>query len=88
MLELAYSAGGQASSRGFAKPSGSPVKPFESGVRVTVDNGSEFYSRRTDPWTYQRGVRLTFSRPGKPMDNPTPSRRISSPPHGEPRSGH
>jgi putative transposase len=37
---------------------------------ITVDNGSEFYSRRTDAWAYQRGVRLIFSRPGKPMDNP------------------
>jgi transposase InsO family protein len=31
---------------------------------------SEFYSRRTDAWTYQQGVRLIFSRPGTPMDNP------------------
>ena len=37
---------------------------------ITVDNGSEFYSRRTDAWAYQHGVRLIFSRPGKPMDNP------------------
>ncbi len=37
---------------------------------ITVDNGSEFYSRRTDSWAYHRGVRLDFSRPGKPMDNP------------------
>jgi putative transposase len=37
---------------------------------ITVDNGSEFYSRRTDAWAYQQGVRLLFSRPGKPMDNP------------------
>jgi putative transposase len=37
---------------------------------ITVDNGSEFYSRRTDAWAYARGVRLLFSRPGKPMDNP------------------
>jgi len=37
---------------------------------ITVDNGSEFYSRRTDAWAYQRGIRLVFSRPGKPMDNP------------------
>ncbi len=37
---------------------------------ITVDNGSEFYSRRTDAWAYQHGVQLTFSRPGKPMDNP------------------
>ena len=37
---------------------------------ITVDNGSEFYSRRTDAWAYQREIRLVFSRPGKPMDNP------------------
>jgi transposase InsO family protein len=37
---------------------------------ITVDNGSEFYSRRTDAWAYQHGIRLVFSRPGKPMDNP------------------
>jgi putative transposase len=37
---------------------------------ITVDNGAEFYSRTTDGWAYQQGVRLDFSRPGKPMDNP------------------
>ena len=37
---------------------------------ISVDNGSEFYSRRTDAWAYQRRIRLLFSRPGKPMDNP------------------
>jgi putative transposase len=37
---------------------------------ITVDNGSEFYSRMTDSWAYGNGVRLDFSRPGKPMDNP------------------
>lgn len=37
---------------------------------ITVDNGSEFYSRTTDSWAYGHGVRLDFSRPGKPMDNP------------------
>jgi putative transposase len=37
---------------------------------ISVDNGSEFYSRTTDSWAYQAGVRLDFSRPGKPMDNP------------------
>ncbi len=36
---------------------------------ISVDNGSEFYSRTTDSWAYQAGVRLDFSRPGKPMDN-------------------
>ena len=33
---------------------------------ITVDNGSEFYSRRTDAWAYQRGVRLIFYKPVKP----------------------
>ena len=37
---------------------------------ISVDNGSEFYSRTTDRWAYQAGVRLDFSRPGNPMDNP------------------
>ena len=37
---------------------------------ITVDNGSEFYSRRTDAWASQHGIRLLFGRPGKPMDNP------------------
>jgi len=37
---------------------------------ITVDNGLEFYSRRTDAWAYQHGIQLIFSRPGKPMDNP------------------
>jgi len=37
---------------------------------ITVDNGSEFYSQLTDSWAYRQGVRLEFSRPGKPMDNP------------------
>ena len=37
---------------------------------ITVDNGSEFYARLTDSWAYRQGVRLEFSQPGKPMDNP------------------
>lgn len=30
---------------------------------ITVDNGSEFYSRRTDAWAYHHGVRLIFRNP-------------------------
>ena len=33
------------------------------------DNGSEFSSRAMDLWAYQNGVRIAFSRPGKPTDN-------------------
>jgi len=34
------------------------------------DNGSEFSSQAMDLWAYQNGVRMAFSRPGKPTDNP------------------
>ena len=33
------------------------------------DNGSEFTSQAMDLWAYQAGVRIDFSRPGKPTDN-------------------
>jgi len=36
---------------------------------IRVDNGSEFVSRSMDKWAYDNGVRLSFSRPGKPVDN-------------------
>jgi putative transposase len=36
---------------------------------VHCDNGSEFCSQAMDLWAYQHGVRLAFSRPGKPTDN-------------------
>jgi putative transposase len=43
----------------------------EMGLPATirVDHGTEFVSRDLDPWAYQRGVTLDFSRPGKPTDN-------------------
>lgn len=37
--------------------------------RIRVDNGSEFTSKVLDHWAYGAGVKLDFSRPGKPMDN-------------------
>ena len=33
------------------------------------DNGSEFTSQILDLWAYHSGVRIDFSRPGKPTDN-------------------
>lgn len=36
---------------------------------ITVDNGSEFISKALDNWTYLRGVKLHFIRPGKPVEN-------------------
>ena len=37
--------------------------------RIQVDNGSKFISRALDKWAYGHGVKLHFSRPGKPTDN-------------------
>ena len=36
---------------------------------VFTDNGSEFSGRMFDLWAYHHGVRIDFSRPGKPTDN-------------------
>jgi putative transposase len=33
------------------------------------DNGSEFSSQAMDLWAYRSGVKIDFSRPGKPTDN-------------------
>ena len=38
-------------------------------VSITVDHGTEFTSRAIDEWAYQRGVKLDFIRPGKPVEN-------------------
>lgn len=36
---------------------------------ITVDHGPEFEGQVMDAWAYERGVRLSFIRPGKPNDN-------------------
>lgn len=44
----------------------------ESGYRpdiITVDNGSEFISKKLDAWAWENKVKLDFIRPGKPEDN-------------------
>lgn len=38
---------------------------------IQVDNGPEFSSRALDDWAHRHGVRLAFSRPGTPTDNPS-----------------
>lgn len=37
--------------------------------RIVLDNGPEFQSKALDAWAHQRGVRLEFIRPGKPVEN-------------------
>ncbi len=37
---------------------------------ILIDNGTEFTSKALEAWAHRRGVKLRFSRPGKPNDNP------------------
>jgi putative transposase len=37
---------------------------------IRVDNGPEFVSKALDEWAHRRQVKLAFSRPGTPTDNP------------------
>jgi putative transposase len=37
---------------------------------IHCDNGSEFISQAMDEWAHRNGVKLDYSRPGKPTDNP------------------
>jgi len=37
---------------------------------ISVDNGTEFTSKALEHWAYWNHVKLDFSRPGKPTDNP------------------
>jgi len=36
---------------------------------IVMDNGPEFAGKALDAWAYQRGVKLHFIRPGKPVEN-------------------
>jgi putative transposase len=36
---------------------------------IIVDNGPEFVSHVLDAWAYERGIKLHFTRPGRPVDN-------------------
>lgn len=36
---------------------------------ITVDNGPEFAGSALDAWAYQRGLKLQFIEPGKPVQN-------------------
>jgi putative transposase len=38
-------------------------------LSITVDHGPEFEGQVLDAWAYERGVRLNFIRPGKPIEN-------------------
>ncbi|HUG17113.1 MAG TPA: integrase core domain-containing protein [Thermomicrobiales bacterium] len=36
-------------------------------AEIVMDNGPELTSRRLDQWAYERGIRLHFIEPGKPV---------------------
>ena len=36
---------------------------------IVLDNGPEFSGRALDGWAHQRGVHLSFIRPGRPVEN-------------------
>jgi putative transposase len=38
-------------------------------ISITVDDGSEFYSRAMEAWAYHYGVQQDFIRPGRPVEN-------------------
>lgn len=44
-------------------------KTYGKPETIKVDNGPEFISKEVDLWAYSNGVKLDFSRPGKPTDN-------------------
>lgn len=45
------------------------TKRYGRPKSIKVDNGPEFISKELDLWAYAHGVKLDFSRPGKPTDN-------------------
>jgi putative transposase len=52
-------------------------RPADGSVPIsrTVDHGTEFTSKALEEWAWQRGIKLDFTRPGKPMDNGVVSER-------------
>jgi putative transposase len=38
-------------------------------IRIVLDNGPEFRGRALAAWSEERGVRLEFIQPGKPVQN-------------------
>ena len=45
------------------------VAQHNAPVSITVDHGTEFTSKALEVWSWQRGVKLDFTHPGKPMEN-------------------
>ncbi len=65
-LEVGFSLSGKHVAAVLDRLAASRVKP----KILHVDNGPEFVSRALDDWAHRHDVKLDFSRPGKPTDNP------------------
>jgi putative transposase len=63
-IEVDYSLTGRRVVEGLERLSNSGLPQT-----IKVDNGTEFCSRAVDEWAERNGVKLDFSRPGKPIDN-------------------
>jgi putative transposase len=64
-IEADTSIGGQRVTQVLSKISAIHGLPEQ----IVVDNGPEFISNALDAWAYERGIKLQFIRPGKPVDN-------------------
>lgn len=64
-MEVDTSIGGKRVAGVLSRISG--LKGLPQGI--SVDNGPEFISNALDAWAHVRGIKLQFSRPGKPVDN-------------------
>lgn len=65
LMESGFSFGG----RDVAEALDRAIKRTGAPVSITVDHGTEFTSKALEEWAYQRGVKLDFTRPGKPTEN-------------------
>ena len=66
---LAVEPGRRLRSEDVVRTLGEIARQRNAPERIYCDNGSEFSGRSLDLWAYAQGVKLEFSRPGKPTDN-------------------
>ena len=65
LIEVDFSMSGQK----VAEALDSRLMDGSVAVSLTVDHGTEFTSKALEEWAWRRGIKLDFTRPGKPMDN-------------------
>ena len=65
LLEVACSQSGRTVADALDRVLNGPAVPLS----ITVDHGTEFTSRALEDWAYRRGVKLDFTRPGRPVEN-------------------